>query len=80
MNLRSGIVKRPKWCYNASIAREYISNHEIIKKMEIDIINMSDERILEFANDIYQQFELVTSKYILKQISNIIRSMKNRRI
>lgn len=65
-------MKKPEWCCKPLLARQYISGLGIFDTKDIDIKNMSDERILEFANDVYSQYELVISKYILKQISKLM--------
>jgi transcriptional regulator with XRE-family HTH domain len=47
----------------ADEAREYIKWHKVLASPDFDVYKMSDEEVLNFANDLLKQMELVSFKY-----------------
>lgn len=53
----------PKEFTNAKDAREYVSKHEIFGSNGFDANKLDDNEILEFANELLKQMELISFKY-----------------
>ncbi|WP_051115618.1 hypothetical protein [Clostridium pasteurianum] len=48
---------------DANLAREYVSKHQIFGANGFEPNKMSDDEILEFANALLEQMELLSYKY-----------------
>ena len=59
--LKLGII--PKEFTDPLLAREYISKHQIFGAHGFDPDKLDDSEILEFANELLKQMEMVSFKY-----------------
>ena len=53
----------PEEFTNANEARAYVDKHQIFGSSGFDADNLSDDEILEFANELLRQMEMISYKY-----------------
>lgn len=62
-NINSSMPDIPAKFTDANLAREYVSKHQIFGANGFKPNKMSDDEILEFANALLEQMELLSYKY-----------------